>query len=261
VSGVEPRFNVISFISAKVKSKKSAEGFTLIELLVVITVVTLLLSILMPSLSKAREVSRRLKCGSGTRTMAQVVLYYEQDHKTFIPTAWYDSSPTPDSTVISSYFGYENATTPDRARLFFRTNGCPSYVWSSVSDGGLPVWGYNRHLTADGTSTVGINFLTNKSQDIRHTTEVFFWTDLQSPVTGATGGLWHNSSIAFTTAGTFPFNGTTAILPRHEGQGVNFSFVDGHAQFITIQGGGNVSYTPKPTYSPYKPRQSDYVNN
>ena len=55
-------------------------GFTLIELLVVIAIIALLLSILMPSLRKAKEVARRVVCSSNMKQLALGNLVYAAEY-------------------------------------------------------------------------------------------------------------------------------------------------------------------------------------
>ena len=55
-------------------------GFTLVELLVVVGVIVLLVSLLLPALSGAREMARRAKCMSNLRQLTQACLAYAQDH-------------------------------------------------------------------------------------------------------------------------------------------------------------------------------------
>jgi len=78
------------------RTHRVAKGFTLIELLVVISIIALLLSILMPSLNKAKEASRRVVCGSNER---QITLAFAA-----FATANKDQS-VPSDTGHTGYFG------------------------------------------------------------------------------------------------------------------------------------------------------------
>lgn len=60
-------------------------AFTLIELLVVIAIIALLVSILVPSLSSARELARKTICGTNMRSMGIGVGMYAQDNQEAIP--------------------------------------------------------------------------------------------------------------------------------------------------------------------------------
>ena len=56
------------------------KGFTLVELLVVIGIIALLIAILMPALSKAREAGNRVKCASNIRQLIAGAFLHATDH-------------------------------------------------------------------------------------------------------------------------------------------------------------------------------------
>ncbi|MDY6914113.1 MAG: type II secretion system protein [Planctomycetota bacterium] len=76
---VENRSNRLS------RSSGPRAGFTLIELLVVIAIISLLVSILLPSLSTAKELAYRVVCGSNVRHSVMASLMYGNDHDDLVP--------------------------------------------------------------------------------------------------------------------------------------------------------------------------------
>ena len=66
-------------------SNRKRQGFTLVELLVVISIIALLLSILMPSLSKAREQAKLLICKSNVKQIVLAENLYAYDNQNKLP--------------------------------------------------------------------------------------------------------------------------------------------------------------------------------
>lgn len=73
---------------------RNRSAFTLVELLVVIGIIALLVSILLPSLNRARESARRTKCLANLRSIGQLVNMYANQNKGFIPIGFSEDTGT-----------------------------------------------------------------------------------------------------------------------------------------------------------------------
>ncbi|MBN1765380.1 MAG: type II secretion system protein [Sedimentisphaerales bacterium] len=67
---------------------KTRRAFTLIELLVVISIIALLVSILMPALTRARQQAKAVMCLTYLKQWGTMYLMYGEDNKDSFPTGW-----------------------------------------------------------------------------------------------------------------------------------------------------------------------------
>jgi len=84
-----------------VRTRPTKKSFTLIELLVVVAIISVLVALLLPSLTKARERAKELQCGSNVRQVVTGVLIYAQSNREMTPQKafWTQASDIPSSDL------------------------------------------------------------------------------------------------------------------------------------------------------------------
>lgn len=118
------------------------KAFTLIELLVVVAIIALLISILLPSLSRARELSKRLVCGSNVKGMGTAFKIYANDYDEAWPLVAHRKNT---STNYVTWFGTD---VNNRALIGFPSVATPPNSSPGAPAGPIP----QRHewSNADG---------------------------------------------------------------------------------------------------------------
>ena len=127
----------------------SKRGFTLIELLVVISVIALLMAILMPALSSAREQGRRVVCASNQKFTGLGLQLYANDNNGRFPQNTCSNWPhelsmfTTEQIVGPTPHGYEDGTKGDKHTFY-----CPSQTHSDAPGADHPInWQFGMAIS------------------------------------------------------------------------------------------------------------------
>ncbi len=119
---------------------KRIGGFTLIELLVVISIIATLIGLLLPALGSAKKVAWQAVAGSNLRNVAQGVMIYENEHKSYPISYVYPVSPQSSRWIKES----QQETNPVPA------NGYVHWSWSLFEGGGVNADAFTNPATPGG---------------------------------------------------------------------------------------------------------------
>lgn len=94
---------------------KHKKGFTLIELLVVIAIIALLLSIVMPALTRAKLYAQRVMCSNNLRQQTLGTLLYSNDNDSSVPRSaggyWLWDMSFLSTNLMSQFAGFDDNKT------------------------------------------------------------------------------------------------------------------------------------------------------
>jgi prepilin-type N-terminal cleavage/methylation domain-containing protein len=141
---------------------KRRGAFTLIELLVVVTIIALLISILQPSLGKAREVSRGAYCVSNLHQVGVATKSYVVTSKNLYP---YGLTISPASVVWPP----ASDTRPTQ-ELLLPFIGNSGKVWLCPTDPApqnYNWWAYNTHPNYDKLNVKGSSYMFSEHAQYR----------------------------------------------------------------------------------------------
>lgn len=134
----------------KVNGVKNFMGFTLIELLVVIAIISLLVSILLPSLNKAKDLARNVTCATQQRNLGLGIQLFAAENNAYLPQQ-------KDGVVAEdSQWGQQILPYVGGIEMFF----CPSHE-GYISNPKLSVWSdinYYRIFGFPNASSYGYNY-------------------------------------------------------------------------------------------------------
>ena len=231
-------------------------AFTIVELLVVVTIVALLLTVLLPSFKKVRELALMIKCSSGVRQVGIAHQIYMQDSKqamlatgyVTVGDGWYDR-------LVQN--GYADK------QLFYNKGGCPySPTTYQLGDNWDPFYGHGNPASH---SSYAINAaMVGMLDGTTHAWSVSDWNGVNYTSKGMTNAkqdrykryqkwpadimLFHCSTIPESTNyGLYGLNyrytlgvvtGTWVVVPlltkyaRHDGVAAPMSFSDLHIEQV-----------------------------
>lgn len=247
---------------------KKSKAFTLIELLVVVAIIALLISILLPSLSRARELSKRTVCLANLRGVGQAFYIYAQDDPGTFPCIAAATGQPPSSATEGQFRMFYSADrtmappttgipspTVDMWTVVRSNNTTPKqFICPSTTDQPDPAQDTTVYYDFYGSGNLSYAYQYQHDPNCRvlgTTSDPSFpvLADANPYLKGGVGRTLSDDRVS-------PERGNSVNHTNREGQ--NMLFQDSHANFEKAPDVG-LSGKFKTSSTPYGPRGRDNV--
>jgi len=241
------------------REAREARAFTLVELLVVIGIIAVLVAMLLPTLARAREQSKRVSCASNVRQICTAMIMAAGERKGAFPdlsnrNGEFTSSGFPGTTILPWRINAEAKRYMARYGLLRDVAYCPSNVELNADAN----WDYTAVLPLgpdpNPTDLIGYGIFAGRIDYAKGKAAIIASTALRGfeevPTNaivfpGRQGQRPHYKVIATDISrsinGNFAFANSTsnhvvgkepvpAFIPRGKGGG-NLGFLDGHVEW------------------------------
>lgn len=205
------------------------DSFTLIELLVTIAIISILASLLLPALKRAKDSARKIACANNEKNFSHSIQFYVNDSECFLPYACGNTQLNFSSGSlwlyqIAPYMGdypYSGKTYKDLTEIYY----CPN-VWKESQESSWQYFGYGWNYKylgylpmtmgsgADFNAPVNLKSLKRVSETICLGDTLDDHSDPSS------------SSQKYLYASEYP----DLVGTRHF-RGINVAFLDGHVEW------------------------------
>jgi prepilin-type N-terminal cleavage/methylation domain-containing protein/prepilin-type processing-associated H-X9-DG protein len=231
---------------------RQKKAFTLIELLVVISIIALLLSILMPSLGKAKKIAQAVVCQSNLKQWNLCYYLYSQENEGKLPEFDPVSSSQTYMESLRSYYSNidKMRTCPAAAKVdpsLEVTPGNPSYFgstlkawkldttvnWSTADDWGIGSYAENSWIRRYVNHQDGALEAQVRKKTWEKLTKMKNLSNIPMIMDGRWNNLWPESNIPGRVSSEQEFYGPGSYLSlncvamRRHSKGINVAMADG----------------------------------